>query len=84
MNITRVELKNTEGRGRLKSVATITIDDCFVVHDIRVIDGRNGLYIAMPSRKTPTGDFRDIAHPINQQTRDQIESAILAEYYRED
>lgn len=68
----------------MKAIATVTIDDCFAVHDIRIIEGNNGLFIAMPSRKTPTGEFRDIAHPTNQETRELFEAAIFEEYNRED
>ena len=65
---------------RLKAVASITIDECFVVHDIKVIDGREGYFISMPSRKTPDGEYKDIVHPINTETREQIRTAILAAY----
>lgn len=65
---------------RLKAVASITIDDCFVVHDIKVIDGKDGYFISMPSRKTPDGEYKDIVHPINTETREQIKDAILAAY----
>lgn len=80
MNITNVRLKKVEGHNRLKAIASITIDDCFVVHELRVIEGDNGLFIAMPSRQLPEGDFRDIAHPINIETRDIIEKAVIEEY----
>ena len=65
---------------KLKAVASITIDDCFVIHDIKVIESQNGLFIAMPSRKTPNGEFKDIAHPINAETREKIQKAILEAY----
>ena len=65
---------------KLKAVASMTIDDCFVVHDIKIIEGQNGLFIAMPSRKMGEGDFRDIAHPLVSETRNKIRDAIIAEY----
>ena len=65
---------------KLKAVASITIDECFVVHDIKVIEGEKGIFIAMPSRKAADGEYRDIAHPINSNTRDMIQSVILAKY----
>ena len=66
----------------MKAIASITIDDEFVVHDIRVIDGNNGMFVAMPSKRTPDGEFRDIAHPISSATREKIQSAVLEEYER--
>ena len=66
---------------KLRAVATITIDDCFVVHDIKVIEGADGPFIAMPSRKTNDGEFKDIAHPLNTETREQLRDAILAAYH---
>lgn len=83
MIITNVRLKKVDGHNRLKAIAAITIDDCFVVHELRVIEGDNGLFVAMPSRQLPEGDFRDIAHPINIETRDMIEKAIIDEYNKE-
>ena len=65
---------------KLKAVASITIDDCFAVHDIKIIDGSQGLFIAMPSRKTPDGTFKDIVHPLNTETREEIRDIILGEY----
>ncbi|MCL2540007.1 MAG: septation regulator SpoVG [Firmicutes bacterium] len=65
---------------KLKAVASITIDDCFAVHDIKIIDGTQGLFIAMPSRKTPDGAFKDIVHPLNTETRESIRDIILGEY----
>ena len=64
----------------MKAIASITFDDAFVVREIRVIEGQNGLFVAMPSRKTPTGEFKDIAHPINADARQLIQNAILEEY----
>ncbi|MCL6588754.1 MAG: septation regulator SpoVG [Firmicutes bacterium] len=80
MNITDVRLRKISTEGKMKAIASITIDNAFVVRDIRVIEGQNGLFVAMPSRKTPEGDFRDIAHPITTEAREMIQSAILKEY----
>lgn len=68
---------------KLKAVASITIDDCFVVHDIKVIEGSEGVFIAMPSRRTSEGEFKDIAHPLNTETREALKNAILAAYTEE-
>ena len=68
---------------KLKAVASITIDDCFVVHDIKVIEGADGPFIAMPSRKTNDGEFKDIAHPLNTETRESLRNAILTAYNEE-
>lgn len=80
MQITDVRLRRVNTDGRMKAIASITIDNEFVVHDIRVIDGNNGLFVAMPSKRTPDGEFRDIAHPISSATREKIQSAVLSEY----
>src|SRR5690606_12203539 len=82
MQITDVRLRRVNSDGRMKAIASITIDGEFVVHDIRVIDGNNGMFVAMPSKRTPDGEFRDIAHPITSSTREKIQSAVLAEYER--
>lgn len=65
---------------KLKAVASLTIEDCFAVHDIKIIEGNQGLFIAMPSRKTPDGSFKDIVHPLDTKTREEISGLILAEY----
>ena len=81
MEITDVRIRKIEQpEGKLRGVASITIDDAFVVHDIKVIQGDRGLFIAMPSRKTSEGDYRDISHPINTHARDKIQTAILNAY----
>ncbi|HHT49142.1 MAG TPA: septation regulator SpoVG [Firmicutes bacterium] len=80
MNITDIRLKKIDNGSKMKAIASITFDDAFVVREIRVIEGQNGLFVAMPSRKTPTGEFKDIAHPINADTRQLIQNAILEEY----
>lgn len=82
MEITDVRLRRVNTEGRMRAIASITLDREFVVHDIRVIDGNNGLFVAMPSKRTPDGEFRDIAHPITSSTREKIQSAVLAEYER--
>ncbi len=80
MNITDVRIKMGEKEGKLKAIASITIDGEFVVHDIKIIDGEKGRFIAMPSRKTAEGEYRDIAHPINSDTRTELQNRILKEY----
>ncbi len=80
MKITDVRVKLVESDSRLRGVATITFDDAFVVHDIRIIEGENGIFVAMPSKKTPNGTFRDIAHPIHGDMRKLIEEAIVKAY----
>ncbi|HHT98562.1 MAG TPA: septation regulator SpoVG [Acholeplasma sp.] len=80
MKITDVRVKHVESDSRLRGVATITFDDSFVVHDIRIIEGENGLFVAMPSKKTASGGFRDIAHPIHGDMRKMIEDAIVEAY----
>ncbi len=76
---TRIRIVKKED-GKLKAVASIIIDDCFAIHDIKVISGNDGNFIAMPSRKTPDGEFKDIAHPINTETREFIKNKVLAAY----
>ncbi|MBB3111335.1 stage V sporulation protein G [Paenibacillus phyllosphaerae] len=82
MQITDVRLRRVNGEGRMRAIASITIDGEFVVHELRVIEGDQGFFIAMPSKKMTDGQFRDIAHPISQSTRLKIEAAVLAEYER--
>lgn len=77
MKITEVRAKRVNGDNRLVGIAAITIDECFVVHELRIIEGKNGLFVAMPSRKMPNGEFKDVAHPINTETRSEIEQAVL-------
>ena len=79
-NITDVRVRKVAKEGKMKAVVSITIDDEFVVHDIKVIEGEKGLFIAMPSRKATDGEYRDIAHPINSATRDRIQRIILDKY----
>ncbi len=81
MQITSVSVRKIEKEGsRMKGIASVLIDDSFAIHDIRIIEGDSGLFIAMPSRKTATGGYRDIAHPINPDVRKMFEDAILKEY----
>jgi len=80
MQITDVRIRKIAADGKMKAIVSVTFDNEFVVHDIKVIEGQNGLFIAMPSRKTPDGEFKDIAHPINTSTREKIQNAILSEY----
>lgn len=80
MKITDVRIRKITAEGKMKGIASVTFDDEFVVHDIKIIDGKNGLFIAMPSRKMGEGDFRDIAHPLTSETRNRIKDAIFAEY----
>ena len=78
MNISDVRIRIVQKPDtKLKAVASITIDDCFVVHDIKIIDGTEGYFVAMPSRKTPEGEFQDIAHPLNSETRAMIIDAVM-------
>ena len=80
MNITDVRIRKIGSEGKMKAVASVTFDNEFVVHDIKVIEGQSGLFIAMPSRKTPDGEYRDIAHPINSETREKLQSLVLERY----
>ncbi|MDO4522529.1 MAG: septation regulator SpoVG [Eubacteriales bacterium] len=80
MNITDVRVRKVTKEGKMKAVVSITIDEEFVVHDIKVIEGEKGLFIAMPSRKASDGEYRDIAHPINSASRDRIQKIILEKY----
>ena len=80
MQITDVRIRKIATDGKMKAIVSVTFDNEFVVHDIKVIEGQNGLFIAMPSRKTPDGEFKDIAHPINTTTREKIQTSILNAY----
>ena len=80
MTITDVRIRKIAAEGKMKAIVSVTFDNEFVVHDIKVIEGQNGLFIAMPSRKTPDGEFKDIAHPINTDTREKMQSSILAAF----
>ena len=80
MQVTDVRVRKITKEGKMKAVVSITLDDEFVIHDIKVIEGEKGLFIAMPSRRTGDGEYRDIAHPINSETRMRIQEIILKEY----
>jgi stage V sporulation protein G len=80
LKVTDVRVRKVQEEGKMKAIVSVTFDDEFVVHDIKIIEGQNGLFIAMPSRKMADGEFRDIAHPINAETRKKIQDAIFEEY----
>ncbi|BDF57845.1 putative septation protein SpoVG [Christensenellaceae bacterium] len=80
MNITDIRIRKIDGTGKMKAIVSVTFDDMFVIHDMKIIEGASGLFIAMPSRKTPSGEYKDIAHPINSDTREMIQQVILKEY----
>lgn len=84
MKITDVRVKKVEGQNRLRAIASITIDDVFVVHELRIIEGANGVFVAMPSRKNKQGVFKDVAHPINTDLRREIEQIVLDAYNKEE
>ncbi len=80
MEITDIRIRKINKEGKMKAVVSITIDDEFVVHDIKIIEGEKGLFMAMPSRRTLDGEYRDIAHPINSRTRERLQSMLLDKY----
>lgn len=80
MEITDIRIRKIDAEGKMKAVVSVTFDNEFVIHDIKIIESQNGLFIAMPSRKTPDGEFRDIAHPINTTAREKLQTAILASF----
>ncbi|MBQ4362547.1 MAG: septation regulator SpoVG [Lachnospiraceae bacterium] len=80
MNITDVRVRKVTLDGKMRAVVSVTLDDEFVVHDIKVIEGDNGLFIAMPSKKSADGTYRDVAHPINRETREVLQKCILDSY----
>lgn len=82
MNVTDVRIRKLRDEGKMKAVVSVTFDDAFVVHDIKIIEGQNGLFVAMPSRKVGEADYRDIAHPINSNTRSMLQDIIFEEYQR--
>ena len=83
MKITDVRVRILSTNNRLRGIASITIDDAFAIHELRIIEGREGLFVAMPSRKVPDGEFRDVAHPIKLETREDLEKKVLAKYEEE-
>ena len=80
MQITELRLRKVENEGKLKAYVTVTFDNCFVVHNVKIIEGKTGLFIAMPSRKTANGEYKDVAHPISPDFRKELQDKILAEY----
>ncbi|UXS75403.1 septation regulator SpoVG [Staphylococcus chromogenes] len=80
MKVTDVRLRKIQTGGRMKALVSITLDESFVIHDLRVIEGNSGLFVAMPSKRTPDGEFRDIAHPINSDMRQEIQDAVMKVY----
>ena len=80
MNITDIKIRKMNDEGKMKAIVSVTLDNSLVIHDIKVIESADKTFIAMPSRKTPDGEYRDIAHPINSSTRDFIQSMILSKY----
>ena len=80
MKVTDVRMRKLVTDSRMKALASITLDEAFVIHDLRVIDGNNGLFVAMPSKRTSDGEFRDIAHPINSEMRQEIQEAVMKVY----
>lgn len=80
MEITDVRVRKLSDEGKLRSIVSVTLDNCFVIHDIKLIEGQNGLFIAMPSRKVAEGKYRDIVHPINSEMRQELQEQILKAY----
>ena len=80
MQVTDIRVKKVAGEGKMKAVVSVTFDNAFVVHDIKVIEGQEKLFTAMPSRRTPENEFKDIAHPINAEMREMLETAIISKY----
>ena len=81
MNISEVRVRLVKkDEGKLKAVASVTIDDCFVVHDVKILEGQDDFFIAMPSKKTPDGEYKDIVHPLNTETREMLKKAVLDEF----
>ncbi|MBC8538602.1 septation regulator SpoVG [Christensenellaceae bacterium NSJ-63] len=80
MNITDIRIRRVSESGKMKAIVSVTFDDMFVVHDMKIIEGQNGLFIAMPSRKTPSGEYKDVAHPINTAAREELQERILEQY----
>lgn len=80
MDITDIRIRKVNADGKLKAYVTVTFDDSFVVHNVKIIEGENGIFIAMPSRKTKSGEYKDVAHPINTNFRTRLQEKILEEY----
>lgn len=84
MEITDIRIRKVEAEGKLKAYSTVTFDNCFVVHNLKIIDGKGGAFIAMPSRRTKTGEYKDIAHPISHDFRSDMQERILLEYRKQE
>ncbi|TFG84303.1 MAG: septation protein SpoVG [Spirochaetales bacterium] len=84
MDITDIRIRRVTSEGKLKAYVTVTFDDCFVIHNVKIIEGKTGVFIAMPSRKTKTGEYKDIAHPISPDFRGKLQDAIVAAYEKGD
>lgn len=80
MQITELRIRKVEDEGKLRAYVTVTFDDCFVIHNVKIIEGKSGLFIAMPSRKTASGEYKDVAHPISPEFRNAMQDKILSEY----
>ena len=80
MQVTELRIRNVTSEGKLKAYVTVTFDNCFVVHNVKIIEGKDGLFIAMPSKKTSTGEYKDVAHPISPEFRTELQNKILDEY----
>jgi stage V sporulation protein G len=80
MQVTDVRIRKINQEGKMKAIVSVTLDDAFVVHDVKVVEGQNGLFVAMPSKRMPDGEFKDIAHPISQEARGVIQDAVLRAY----
>jgi stage V sporulation protein G len=83
LKVTDVRIRRFNDEGKMRAIVSVTLNDQFVVHDVRVIEGNNGFFVAMPSKRTPNGEFKDIAHPINTAARQEIQEAILDVYFSE-
>jgi len=83
VKVTDVRIRRLNQEGKMRAIVSVTLNDQFVVHDVRVIEGTNGYFVAMPSKRTPNGEFKDIAHPINTEARQEIQQAILEAYFKE-
>lgn len=80
MQITELRIRKVDDEGKLRAYVTVTFDNCFVVHNVKIIEGQNGLFIAMPSRKTANGEYKDVAHPISPEFRNELQKKIIDEY----
>ena len=83
MKVTDVRIRRFNQEGKMRAIVSVTLNDQFVIHDVRVIEGNNGYFVAMPSKRTPNGEFKDIAHPINTGARQEIQQAILEAYFKD-